>query len=177
MLTVQRVISANQEYIPSDYKEDRTFPISRKLGFILVEACRREENALALWLIANSADVNQSDEVLVTSLMCATGNKQRELVKALLAKGANPNARTINGETALHCCHDLPCAKMLIEHGAMVDVPCDNGYTPLMLTTNVEVAKLLIQKGSDFGRTSMFGATPITRPVVISALKSLIQTD
>lgn len=56
------------------------------------------------------------------------------LADMLLRAGADPDARNIRGETALHCaspgCPDL--VDVLAYHGADIDAVDENGYTPLL---------------------------------------------
>ena len=92
-----------------------------------------------------------------------------ERVKALLAKGADPNERDPGtGGCALHyaCKHGaIEVAKVLIDAGASVNAQDDTGFSTLMLTcayrtndgrtsyakesrTRVKLARLLIEKGA-----------------------------
>ncbi len=94
-----------------------------------------EGNTPLLWVIKN----NEKTEELL------------KLVKALLDKKANPNAKNNKGETALHLLANqrlqgkktkkeeirkLVCNE-LIEHGACVDSQDSRGQTPLNLATRV----------------------------------------
>jgi ankyrin repeat protein len=52
----------------------------------------------------------------------------------LIAHGADPNSRTVNGSTALHQASKfgrIEIVRLLIEHGANVEVKNDEGETPL----------------------------------------------
>ena len=68
-------------------------------------------------------------------------------------KGANVNAVTKTGETALLWAArkgHLDIVKMLIEFEAKIDSATDEGYTPLLWATqnkHFDVAKYLIEKG------------------------------
>jgi ankyrin repeat protein len=68
---------------------------------------------IALRLIRAGADVQAADTNGDTALIIATTESSLDVVKALLEKGANPNAKGLHGETALnyggHECNDRPC--------------------------------------------------------------------
>jgi tetratricopeptide (TPR) repeat protein len=71
-----------------------------------------------------------------TPLHLAVGKKQLELIKLLLANGANVNATTRNGFTPLHVAafvNDANAARVLISNGADIRAKAINGSTPLQL--------------------------------------------
>jgi hypothetical protein len=93
---------------------------------------------LALLLIEVGANVNTKTGVYIdgtgdiTPLHRATDRPH--LVKALLRRGANPNARDDSGETPLHWAArdaEPECVRLLIEAGAEVDAKDKKGRSPL----------------------------------------------
>jgi ankyrin repeat protein len=82
-------------------------------------------------------------------------------VKFLIEQGADVNARTKRGGSALDIAASwgsVEIVKMLLEKGARVDTQDDRGYTPLMYAAyaesmNTEVVRLLLAKGADRSAT------------------------
>ena len=77
-----------------------------------------------------------------------------EVVKALLEFGADPNAATEDGETALHIaafagCDE--CVQPLLDAGANVEARTELGKTPLMNAAQAgpSTVKLLLAAGAD----------------------------
>jgi ankyrin repeat protein len=111
---------------------------------------RRQEKSLpiALALIEAGAEVNTRTGVYIDGpgdimpLHEAMGRPA--LVKALLNRGANPNARTTSGDTPLHWAvrdRDLPCIKLLIGAGADLNLRDEKGRTALYWVSSVARAK------------------------------------
>src|SRR5215831_556790 len=68
------------------------------------------------------------------SLIDAARNADRDVMRAVLQKGANVNATEPDGSTALHWASyrdDLEGAELLIRAGAKVNAANDLGATPL----------------------------------------------
>lgn len=87
------------------------------------------------------------------------------MVKLLIKKGANFNAKDINGYTALHHAAsngDMKMVDLLINEGADVNATHDSGYTALHVATprgNLEMVKFLIKKGADANAKAQEGYT------------------
>ncbi|KAJ9136988.1 Ankyrin [Coniochaeta hoffmannii] len=79
------------------------------------------------------------------------GNTQQ--VRALIALGASPSAKSQDGRTALHFCaiyDDVTTAEILVEHGAEIDAKDNKSRSPLRIalgTGSLGVATFLIQRG------------------------------
>jgi len=65
-------------------------------------ALARSLPRVAVALIEAGADVNSRDDVGATALTVAASKGMTDVVHALLAKGADPNAASRDGETPLH---------------------------------------------------------------------------
>uniref|UniRef100_A0A3P8SNV7 Adenosine 3'-phospho 5'-phosphosulfate transporter 1 n=1 Tax=Amphiprion percula TaxID=161767 RepID=A0A3P8SNV7_AMPPE len=89
-------------------------------------------------------------------LHLAALNKQHQIMKLLMKKGANLNIQEgTSGKTALHLAvelHDMTSVKLLLGRGANVDAAMFNGCTPLHLAVgrqDTAIANLLFQSGAD----------------------------
>lgn len=103
-------------------------------------------------LIAMGADVNRSAEIGIyktsrsslsgellvrretkeyTPLVCAILHNDKEMVRLLLEKGANPNKADGDGDLPLHLCEDLEICKMLLDAGADANAVDKQGYTAM----------------------------------------------
>ncbi|XP_008274982.1 NF-kappa-B inhibitor epsilon [Stegastes partitus] len=89
-------------------------------------------------------------------LHLAALNKQHQIMKLLVKKGANLNIQEgTSGKTALHLAvelHDMTSVKLLLSRGANVDAAMFNGCTALHLAVgrqDAAIANLLCQSGAD----------------------------
>lgn len=90
--------------------------------------------ALARWLIEQGADVNAAAQNAqrVTPAHAAAATRDVETMRALLARGADPNARQQMDYTPLHGAAsrgDIEMAKLLLGHGADRDATSSDGMT------------------------------------------------
>jgi ankyrin repeat protein len=111
------------------------------------------------------ADVNAANDRRATALHWAVTDPAK--VRLLLLKGANVNARTVDGRTPLHLAAALPAGtpvvEMLMEAGADLGARSIVGETPLFtaVAANLETAKLLLANGADPNARNGLGATPL----------------
>ncbi|HEX8411385.1 MAG TPA: ankyrin repeat domain-containing protein [Thermoanaerobaculia bacterium] len=91
--------------------------------------------ALARWLIEQGADVNAAADnaARVAPLHAAAAVRDRETLRLLLERGADPNARQQSDYTPLHGAAsrgDIEIARLLLGHGAERDARATDGMTP-----------------------------------------------
>jgi ankyrin repeat protein len=101
------------------------------------------------------------------SLIDAARSADRDVIRALLQKGANVNATEPDGTTALHWASyrdDLEGADLLIRAGAKVNATNDLGATPLWtasLNGSAAMVKRLLAAGADPNKALLAGETPV----------------
>jgi len=92
--------------------------------------------------------------------------ESKEVVKLLIDKGADVNARRNNGETPLHHAATKEVAELLIANSANKNAKDDSGETHLHHAAKYgrkEVVELLIAKGADVNAKRNNGQTPLHR--------------
>ena len=122
-----------------------------------------EDNELPKQIIEKFDDINVGDVERGewTLLHYASSNGKTEIVKLLLAKGADIHARNVFGITPLHWASNGKVAELLIASGADVNIKSNDGNTPLHWTSSGKVAELLIANGADINAKSNDGITPL----------------
>jgi ankyrin repeat protein len=121
---------------------------------------------------ADASPANRRQEAAVdqfgrTRLWWAAKDGRVEEVKRLLAAGADPNARDIDGETPLHAAARWgqgAVAELLLSHGADPDVKALYGMTPLQVSVvgaHLGTARALLSHGADANARDMFGKSPL----------------
>jgi uncharacterized protein len=124
--------------------------------------------------MTDTASTNKSLGKIVLREFAANDTRVLDAVKdgiyavgAALADGANINAKTQNGVTALMIAarsSSTELVKFLLENGADVNAQSDDGYTAILLAvTNGDagVTKLLIENGADVNAKSNDGFTAL----------------
>lgn len=130
-------------------------PEGRQLFMAILESRRAD----ALRLAESGADVNavitKSESSLFndnTALMFAVWADDVELVKALIAKGADVNGKTRYGSTSIYLASSIPMIKLLLDSGFPLDGADGSAYTPLShfaQAGNIDAVRLLIARGAD----------------------------
>ncbi|EME49399.1 hypothetical protein DOTSEDRAFT_143341 [Dothistroma septosporum NZE10] len=115
-----------------------------------------------------SFDVDAKDGAGWTSLMMAASLKDADdVVDLLLAKGADPNETTNNGQTALHFAASkslLDTARKLFAHKASARVSDKRRQLPLHRAAavgSVPIVKLLLDNRSPINATDIDGSTAL----------------
>jgi len=120
------------------------------------------------FLIANGADVNAANDLESTPLHWAV--QEPEKMKVLLDAGADINARTENGRTAVSLAaaanFDLEPLKFLLSKGADPKLAAQNGFRPLLVAAaggDTRAIKMLIDHGAGPNKAAGNGMTPLMR--------------
>jgi ankyrin repeat protein len=109
--------------------------------------------------------IDEKDEGEHLELMSAALNGQTGTVKVLLRQGANVNARTHEGRTALMFAvinMHAATVQTLLQFGADVNAQSDLGFTPLILAAcsgDARIAQALLDRGADVSKTLRSGQT------------------
>lgn len=113
-------------------------------------------------------DVNAGDKYGKTPLMIACKCRNLEIVKKLLAMGANPNTKRSFGFTALHestLVGDIDIATILVDNGADANAKALMDITPLHNAASfgsIELLKILVEKGgADVNTKTLKGQTAL----------------
>lgn len=117
----------------------------------------------------------------ITALMYAAKQNKIDIVRTLLAYGANPNIITQEGYTALgYACtsRSLDIIQVLLRSGANPDIRQEGGWTPLMSvahfshqgTDEILIAQALIQAGADVNAVDQFQRTALEAAIYQEAL-------
>lgn len=117
------------------------------------------------------ADVNTADRLGETPLMYAATVGSLDAMKFLVEKGANVNAQSASGATALiWSATDLAKVRFLLEHGANVNLATKRGRTALLIAAmsdkSYDIVKLLIDKGADVKAVDFLHTTPLRGAVL-----------
>lgn len=114
------------------------------------------DTALLRRLIGNGAPVDLSDNYGTTPLVLAVAGRNVDLIQALLARGANVNARNQRQWTPLTYASLLddeePVIHTLLAHGATVDARDATGRTPLFTAVEFQrpgAVRLLAEAKAD----------------------------
>lgn len=125
-------------------------------------------------LIAAGADVNYKNRYGASVLHQAVSRGHAELVELLLAKGANVNAKARFDVMPLHLAGKDGIAEILLAHGAEVDAQTDKGETALHWAAGggigtkgeeamLRMAAVLLRHEADVNKMSSAYGTPLTK--------------
>lgn len=152
----------------------------------LCSTCSKGNLALAQYLVERGASV-ETAELSFTPLMRAAQGNHLAVVEWLINLGANVNAVTENGYTALGLAADANAdavAYELLRADAVVDIANYNLETPLILACkkgNVNLSRALIGKGADVHFQNKDGQTALSlirsRKDMKKEFKELLKTE
>lgn len=113
-------------------------------------------------IIIDVKDVNGS-----TPLHLASISGSNEIIRMVLAAGAEVNAKDSTGMTPLHWASvqgDEEAVKLLLQQGADIHVTDEEGMTPLqdvVIKNNLSMARLLLDRGIEVDQPNLLGWTPL----------------
>ncbi len=118
---------------------------------------------------SNQFDVNKCDKTFGNTILHAVVyNDIVASARALLIKGANPNAQNRHLETPLHwCCktNAVKCATLLLNNGANINAIDNSGSSLLHLVAaygaSIELATMLLDRGLDASLLDLDGKKAI----------------
>jgi rhodanese-related sulfurtransferase len=138
--------------------------------------------ALKLWLAEQQFPPNDVNAVIsngTTPLMKASHKGEGDIVRMLIAAGAQLNARNADGNNALWLAcvgSHLDIIDMLIEAGIDINNRNDNGATPLMYGASsgkAWVVERLLAKGADTAPETLDGFTALDLASTVECLTLL----
>jgi uncharacterized protein len=149
----------------------------------LIAAAEGKDQAGALKLIAEGADVRAKDVDGTTALHWAAHHANVELVGKLLEKGAEVNVSNDYGSTPMMeaaAIGNADVLKLLLKGGADVESPNPEGQTALMAaarTGNLDAVKVLLKAGAKVdtveqwgGQTALMWASAQSQPAMVEFL-------
>jgi ankyrin repeat protein len=127
-------------------------------------AIRSDNKAAVAKLLSGKADVNTPDTRGNTPLMYASAVGSIDMMRQLLAAGADVKAKNSFDSTALMwCTNNLEKVRLLLDKGADVNARSKQGSAPLFIASahdgNRDVIQLLIDRGADTKAPGPAGAT------------------
>ncbi len=131
-------------------------------------------------MIANGANVNETDKEGSTPLHAAAYHGYADVMEALLDAGAKVDARDVYGFTPLHAAAregQLAAARLLVKRGANVDLTEESGLTPVQvarLMGRTDVADYL--ESLHAARPSVARARPETVVETVEAVPTVLLT-
>ena len=117
-------------------------------------------------VVRGGADVNVPDRLGETPLMYAAVVGSPEAMKFLLDHGADANAHSQSGATALiWSATDLAKVRLLLDHGANVNAATQRKRTALLVAAmsdrSADIVRLLIARGADVHATDFVKTTAL----------------
>ncbi len=138
-----------------------------KDGFALLTSSARGNLDITRLLIENNAEIDQTENTGLTSLMSASFRGKDLIVEYLIKKGASIEQKDNFGNTALMFAANagkINCVDILIRNGANVDANDKDDSTPIMFASQHgfnDVVTLLLKNGADKFKKGKHGLSAI----------------
>jgi ankyrin repeat protein len=159
---------------------------------VLCMASSRGHADVVRWLIGRDADLNAMSRDWAedgfymewTPLHAAIYKERRHIVPLLLGGGANTEARSDDGETALYLASSRGCAdivRQLLSRGADPNAECKSRYahgTPLHVAScsgSPETARVLLEHGANPNALNHSGGTALHLASEITVIDLLLE--
>ena len=130
----------------------------------LMYAVSCNHTAMTLWLLANNADPNATDDFGDTPLIVAAESGAAECVRLLLESGAPPDYESEStGSTAISSAANPQVVQVLVAAGADINTVAGDGYHLLKSAAeagDVKFVRALLKMGAEVDTTST-GATAL----------------
>jgi ankyrin repeat protein len=140
--------------------------------------------AKARLFLENNADPNARTKLGQTALLIAASNAGSiEIIRALVAKGADPKITGLAGRTALTLAagaNDLTMVQYFLDRGVDVNssyTTDKDGYTALMAAAtqlNTPMVRLLLAKGADVNKATSNPGVVKNGPLALEGLNALM---
>eukprot|EP00798_Chlamydomonas_sp_ICE-L_P029755 gene29755-biopygen4378 len=134
-------------------------------------------------LLVQGANVNCKDSE--TPLHWAAQKGHVQCVRALLARGAVVDPKTVSGSTPLHKAAwrgHVECIKALLDNGADINSQCHDGWTPLHCAAgngNIRGIQALLVNGAELDTQDKFGNSPLHYAALdgrVECIKALLES-
>jgi ankyrin repeat protein len=147
-------------------EEPKAKPVSPKVVALIAAVRSGNVRAAEKFIQADGQIVNAADNAGSTPLLHAAGFGSLAMVKLLLDKGADVNAKNRRASTALHwAIPDEAKVRLLLERGAAINARQADGRTPVYQAVSVgngnAILALLLEKGGDANLATANGQTPL----------------
>jgi ankyrin repeat protein len=140
----------------------------------LIDAVRTGNRAAVNRLLTSDPGAaSAKSDAGLTPLVAAAMYGDARTVAVLLDRGADPNARTEAGSTALMWTADPAIARLLLDRGADPNVRSDDGRTPILVAAgrsgSAGLVRLLLDRGARIVdlEPDVFAATPLSEAAYV----------
>jgi uncharacterized protein len=116
-------------------------------------------------IAADPCAVNARDKYGFSALHGVAGEDRPDMIRLLIAAGADVDARNVNGHTPLHLAAYPDAVRALVDAGADLEARANDGGTPLHLAAETpdrgDVMAALLDAGAKVNAVNAKGRTPL----------------